>query len=126
MLLVAEFSAAIFVVAAATRLDVATSCYGGSTSTVRRPTPRVRGAGVIARWKGLVAGTAPPSVAQLVPAATRRLRTRACGVIPPWPSSATPVAVDALTGEVITRHDGPFSIGALGERLSAPGEDGCD
>ena len=36
------------------------------------------------------------------------------------------VAVDALTGEIVTRHNGPFSIGALGERLSAPGEDGCD
>jgi hypothetical protein len=36
------------------------------------------------------------------------------------------VGVDALTGEVITRHNGPFSIGPLGERLSAPGEDGCD
>lgn len=36
------------------------------------------------------------------------------------------VAVDALTGKVVTRHDGPFSIGSLGERLSPPGEDGCD
>jgi hypothetical protein len=36
------------------------------------------------------------------------------------------VGVDALTGEIITRHSGPFSIGPLGERLSAPGEDGCD
>ena len=105
MLLVAEFSAAIFVVAAAIRLDVATSCYGGSTSTVRRPTPRVRGAGVIARWKGLVAVTAPPSVAQLVPAATRRLRTRACGDVPPWPSSVTPVAVANAFSLIV--HDAP-------------------
>jgi hypothetical protein len=36
------------------------------------------------------------------------------------------VAVDALTGEIITRHNGPFSIGRLGDRLGAPGEDGCD
>ena len=36
------------------------------------------------------------------------------------------VGVDALTGEIVTRRDGPFSIGALGERLSPPGEDGCD
>ena len=36
------------------------------------------------------------------------------------------VAADALTGKIITRHNGPFTIGALGERLSAPGEDGCD
>jgi hypothetical protein len=36
------------------------------------------------------------------------------------------VAVDALTGKIVMRHNGPFSIGRLGERLSAPAEDGCD
>jgi hypothetical protein len=36
------------------------------------------------------------------------------------------VAVDAQTGELITRRTGPFSVGRLGERLTAPGEDGCD
>jgi hypothetical protein len=36
------------------------------------------------------------------------------------------VAADALTGEIITRRKGPFTIGRLGERLSPPGEDGCD
>jgi hypothetical protein len=36
------------------------------------------------------------------------------------------VGVDAMTGAIVARHDGPFSIGPLGERLSAPADDGCD
>jgi hypothetical protein len=36
------------------------------------------------------------------------------------------VAADALTGETLTRRDGRFTIGRLGDRLSAPAEDGCD
>jgi hypothetical protein len=36
------------------------------------------------------------------------------------------VAANALTGEIIRRRHGPFTIGRLGERLSAPAEDGCD
>jgi hypothetical protein len=36
------------------------------------------------------------------------------------------VAADALTGEIVARRRGPFTIGRLGERLSPPSEDGCD
>lgn len=36
------------------------------------------------------------------------------------------VAVDAMTGAIVARHSGPFSIGSLGGRISPPGEDGCD
>jgi hypothetical protein len=36
------------------------------------------------------------------------------------------VAVDALTGAVVARRNGPFALGRLGERLGTPGEDGCD
>jgi hypothetical protein len=36
------------------------------------------------------------------------------------------VGADALTGEILTRRRGRFTIGRLGDRLSLPGEDGCD
>lgn len=54
-----------------------------------------------------------------------RLNGRTLRCTPQGPVHAV-VAVDALTGEIIERRNGPFSIGSLGERISAPGEDGCD
>jgi hypothetical protein len=55
----------------------------------------------------------------------RRLYGRTLRCTPKGPVHAV-VAADALTGRIITRRNGPFTIGRLGERLSAPGEDGCD
>jgi hypothetical protein len=54
-----------------------------------------------------------------------RLYARTLRCAPTGPVHAA-VAADALTGEIITRRRGRFTIGRLGERLSAPGEDGCD
>jgi hypothetical protein len=55
----------------------------------------------------------------------RRLYAPTLECTPKGPARAA-VAVNALTGETVARHNGPFSIGLLGERISAPGEDGCD
>jgi hypothetical protein len=54
-----------------------------------------------------------------------RLYGRTLRCAPKGPAGAV-VSVDALTGEIIARHNGPFSIGPLGGPISAPGEDGCD
>ncbi len=54
-----------------------------------------------------------------------RLFARTLRCTPQRPIHAA-VAADGLTARTVARHHGPFTIGRLGERLSAPGEDGCD
>jgi hypothetical protein len=54
-----------------------------------------------------------------------RLYARTLRCAPTGPVHAA-VAAAALTGEIVTRRRGPFTIGRLGGVLSAPGEDGCD